>query len=108
MSSEKRLKNREDEKIPKVQMELMADKKPRPLVERGSLVDRKQHYLFPLLDALSGLIFVFDAEEFLVTCEAKLQSPVFHFNEGSGHAEQYHLVENSALRLQPLHFSTVS
>ena len=95
-------------KFRKFGLELMVDKKPRPLIERGSLVDRKQHYLFPLLDALSGLIFVFDSEEFLVTCEAKLQSPDFHFNEGSGHAVQYHLVENSALRLQPLHFSTVS
>jgi hypothetical protein len=89
-------------------LELTAGKKPHPLIERGSSVDRKQHYLFPLLDALSGLIFVFATEAFLVICEAKLQSPVFHFNEGSGHAEQYHLVENSALRLQPLHFSTIS
>ena len=95
-------------KYRKYGLELMADKKPRPLKGRGSLVDRKQHYLFPLLDALSGLTFVFDAEDCLVTCEAKLQSPVFHFNEGSGHAVQYHLVENSALRLQPSHFSTVS
>ena len=108
MSSEKRLKNREDEKVPKVRIGIDGRQKTPPFKGRGSLVDRKQHYLFPLLDALSGLIFVFDAEEFLVTCEAKLQSPVFHFNEGSGHAVQYHLVENSALRLQPSHFSTVS
>jgi hypothetical protein len=67
-----------------------------------------QHYLFPLLDALSGLSFPFEAEEARVTCEARLQSPFFHFSEGSGHAEQYHLVAYSALRLQPLHFSTTS
>lgn len=94
--------------MPKVRIGIDGQKKPRPIIERGSLTNRKQHYRFPLLDALSGFIFVVDVEEILVTWEAKLQSPFFHFNEGSGHAVQYHLVENSALRLQPSHFSTVS
>ena len=35
-------------------------KKPRFKVKRGLPCDRKEHYLFPLLDALSGLIFTFD------------------------------------------------
>jgi hypothetical protein len=94
--------------MPKVRIGTDGKKKPRSMTEQGSLVDKKQHYRCPLLDALSGLIFVVDAEEVLVIWEAKLQSPFFHFNEGSGHAVQYHLVENSVLRLQPLHSSTVS
>jgi hypothetical protein len=77
-------------------------------MQRGLFVDPKQHYLFPLLDALSGLILAFDPEAALATCEAKLQSPVFHFSEGSGHAEQYHPEEYSVVRLQPLHCSTIS
>ena len=81
---------------------------PALLIKRGLFVDRKQHYLFPLLDALSGLILAFDSEAAFVICEAKLQSPVFHFSEGSGHAEQYHPEPYSMLRLQPLHFSTIS
>jgi hypothetical protein len=60
------------------------------------------------LDALSGLIFAFDVEAAFVTCEAKLQSPVFHFSEGSGHAEQYHPEAYSMLRLQPSQCSTIS
>jgi len=35
-------------------------KKPRFEVKRGLPFDRKEHYLFPLLDALSGLIFTFE------------------------------------------------
>jgi hypothetical protein len=81
---------------------------PALLIKRGLFVDRKQHYLFPLLDALSGLILAFDVKSAFVICEAKLQSPVFHFSEGSGHAEQYHLEAYSILRLQPLHCSTIS
>ena len=34
-------------------------KKPRPGRERGLPLDRKQIYLLPLLEALSGLILVF-------------------------------------------------
>ncbi len=65
----------------------MAVNKKTPLCnERGSPVDRMQCYLFLLLEALSGLIFAFEEEEALITCDAKLQSPVFHFNEGSGQA----------------------
>jgi hypothetical protein len=67
-----------------------------------------QHYFFPLLDALSGLILAFDDETAFMTCVAKLQSPVFHFSEGSGHAEQYHAEAYSMLRLQPLHCSMIS
>ena len=81
---------------------------PALLIKRGLFVDRKQHYLFPLLDALSGLILAFDVKSAFVICEAKLQSPVFHFSEGSGHAEQYHLEAYSVLRLQPLQCSTIS
>ena len=83
-------------------------KNPALLIRRGLFVDQKQHYLFPLLDALSGLILAFVVEAAFVTCEAKLQSPVFHFSEGSGHAEQYHAVAYLMLRLQPLHCSTIS
>ena len=43
------------------------NKKPRHVIGRGSPVDRKPHYLFPLLDALSGLIFVFVAAEAVET-----------------------------------------
>jgi hypothetical protein len=60
------------------------------------------------LDALSGLIFTFDVEVILATCEAILQFPIFHFNEGSGQAEQYHFDEISTLFLQPLQLSTIS
>jgi hypothetical protein len=42
-------------------------KKPRSFAERGSPVDRKPHYLLFLLDALSGLIFVFEDVETEVT-----------------------------------------
>ena len=35
-------------------------KKPRFEVKRGLPEDRKEHYLFALLDALSGLIFTFE------------------------------------------------
>ncbi len=87
---------------------MAVDKKTPLCNERGSPVDRMQCYLLLLLEALSGLIFAFAVEEALITCDAKLQSPVFHFNEGSGQAVQYHLEENSAVRLQPLHFSTTS
>jgi hypothetical protein len=83
-------------------------RKPRSISERGSFKDQKGHYLFPLLDAFSGLSFPFEAEEVLAICEAKLQPPTFHFKEGSGHAVQYHLDEYSALRLHPLHCSTTS
>lgn len=83
-------------------------KKPRSFNERGSPEHREPDYLLPLLDAFSGLILTFDTELSLTTCDAKLQFPFFHFNEGSGQAVQYHLEENSALRLQPLHCSTIS
>jgi hypothetical protein len=53
--------------VPKIRIGIDGKKKPRPIIERGSLTNRKQHYLFPLLDALSGLIFVVDVEEVLVT-----------------------------------------
>ncbi len=108
MSSEKNFKNRGDGKHAGGTDWDWGLKKTPLCNERGSPVDRKQCYLFPLLDALSGLIFAFEEEEALITCDAKLQSPVFHFSEGSGQAVQYHLEENSALRLQPLHFSTIS
>jgi hypothetical protein len=42
-------------------------RKPRSSNERGSTGDQKQRYLFPLLDALRGLIFVFEVEEALTT-----------------------------------------
>jgi hypothetical protein len=83
-------------------------KKPRSVNERGSPENRKPYYRLPLLDAFSGLILAFLASESLVICEAMLQSPVFHFNAGSGQAEQYQPAENSALRLQPLHSFTIS
>ena len=35
-------------------------KKPRFEVKRGLPEDRKEHYLFALLDALSGLIFTLE------------------------------------------------
>jgi hypothetical protein len=37
-----------------------------------------------------------------------LHFPTFHFNSGSGHAVQNQPEENSELRLQPLHSSTIS
>lgn len=37
-----------------------------------------------------------------------LHLPTFHFNSGSGHAVQNQPEENSELRLQPLHCSTIS
>jgi hypothetical protein len=60
------------------------------------------------LDALSGLIFALEALEVEATWDAKLHFPFFHFAEGSGQAEQYQPDENSALRLQPWHCSTIS
>jgi len=86
----------------------LKNKKPRSSNERGSPENREPDYLFPLLDAFSGLILAFDTEFSLAICDAMLQFPFFHFNEGSGHAVQNHLEENSALRLQPLHCSTIS
>jgi hypothetical protein len=83
-------------------------KKPRSIFERGLPKDRKPHYLFLLLDAFSGLIFAFTVLEAEATCEARLQLPTFHFKEGSGYAVQYQADENSTLRLQPLHCSTIS
>jgi hypothetical protein len=85
-----------------------APKKPRSTLERGLPLDRKPHYLFLLFDALSGLIFDLTALEAESMWEARLQLPTFHFKEGSGYALQYQPAENSALRLQPLHCSTIS
>ena len=42
-------------------------KKPRPGRERGLPLDRKQIYLRPLLEALSGLILVFAAVVVVLT-----------------------------------------
>ncbi len=84
-------------------------KKITPLViKRGLPCDRKEHYLFPLLDALSGLIFTFEPLDSEVTWVAMLHFPTFHFNSGSGHAVQNQPEVNSELRLQPLHCSTIS
>ena len=78
------------------------------MLERGSPKNRDPYYLFARLDALSGLIFACWTPGLLATWEAILQLPVFHFNVGSGQLVQYHLDENSTLRLQPLHSSTIS
>jgi hypothetical protein len=83
--------------------------KKTPLWKRaGFTIKSKAYYRLPLLDALSGLSLFCWAPALLVTWEAMLQSPVFHFNAGSGQAVQNHPEENSALRSQPLHFSTIS
>jgi hypothetical protein len=104
LSREKQLEYEQDKDI----AGYIRMKKPRPIFERGLPKDRKPHYLFLLLDALSGLIFALTVLEAEATCEAKLQLPTFHFKEGSGYAVQYQADENSTLRLQPLHCSTIS
>jgi hypothetical protein len=63
--------------------------------------------LFARLEAFNGLIlaafWVMDEE----TCVARLQFPISHFKEGSGHAEQYQPDEYSDVRLHPLQLSTI-
>jgi hypothetical protein len=60
------------------------------------------------LDALIGLTFAFFPTTIEETCVARLQFPFFHFTEGSGQALQYQPEENSSLRLQPSHCSTIT
>jgi hypothetical protein len=86
----------------------MDKKKPRPERGRGLPSDRKNGYLFPRFDALSGFSFVFVEEELAAMWVARLQLPFFHFDDGSGHAVQNQPDEYSRLRLQPSHFSTIS
>jgi len=70
-------------------------------------LDRKQIYLRALLEALSGLILVFAAVVAVLTCDAMLQLPFFHFVAGSGQAVQNQPDENSEPRLHPWHCSTI-
>jgi hypothetical protein len=60
------------------------------------------------LDAFNGLTFAAASLTALTTWDARLQLPFFHFNFGSGQAVQYQLLENSMVRLQPLHCSAIS
>ena len=83
-------------------------KKPRFEKERGLPQNRWRYYLLPRLEALSGLIFCLVPFFSMVTWDARLQFPFFHFSEGSGHAAQYQPAENSCARLHPLQVSTVS
>jgi len=86
-------------------MDLRWEKVPRSFDERGLPFDRKQVYRRALLEALSGLILVLLPTDAVLTWEARLQLPFFHFVSGSGHAVQYQPDEYSDPRLQPWHCS---